>query len=85
MRKGRPEKSSFASHWVYPWQAFEGVTATIVKENYERARNLCEKSGQTDKLFPVLWGQWIHHMFLGEMRSMGPLADRLLEVASEQK
>ena len=67
-----------------PLASAEGVTSTAVKENYERARSLCEESEQTDKLFPVLWGQWIHHMFLGETRSMCILADRLLEVAKEQ-
>ena len=67
-----------------PLASVEGVTSAVVKENYEKAQTLCEKSEQTDKLFPVLWGQWIRHMFLGEVRSMGPLADRLLEVASEQ-
>ena len=67
-----------------PLASVQGFTSTIVKENYDRARSLCEQSGQTVKLFPVLWGLWIHHMFLGETRSMGPLANRLLEVARDQ-
>ncbi len=57
-----------------------GATSPEVAENYGRAQGLCEELGETEQLFPVLWGLWYHHMNRFQLRRACELADRLLEV-----
>ncbi|MCZ6731059.1 MAG: AAA family ATPase [Gammaproteobacteria bacterium] len=57
-----------------------GAASPEVAENYSRAQGLCEELGETEQLFPVLWGLWYHHMNRFQVRRACELADRLLEV-----
>jgi len=61
-----------------------GVASPEVAENYSRAQGLCEELGETEQLFPVLWGLWYHHMNRFQVRRACELADRLLEVGLER-
>jgi predicted ATPase len=61
------------------------TTSPEVTENYNRAQELCEQLGETEQLFPVLWGLWYHHMNRFQMRRACELADQLLEVALGRK
>jgi predicted ATPase len=58
----------------------DGGTSPEVAENYSRAQGLCEELGETEQLFPVLWGLWFHYMLRSELRRACGLADQLLEV-----
>jgi class 3 adenylate cyclase/predicted ATPase len=59
-------------------------TTPKVAENYNRAQGLCEQLGETEQLFPVLWGLWYYHMNRFKMRRACELADQLLEVGLQQ-
>jgi class 3 adenylate cyclase/predicted ATPase len=46
--------------------ADKGWTAPETRPCYARARELCELTGDTERLFPVLYGQFSHHLSGGE-------------------
>jgi DNA-binding winged helix-turn-helix (wHTH) protein/class 3 adenylate cyclase/predicted ATPase len=51
---------------------------------YSRARDLCEQLGETDELFPVLFGLWgFHHLRL-EWQDAREVAQQLLTLAAQQ-
>ena len=41
-----------------PLLRVESPMSQSVRDNYERARVLCEAVGDEERLFPVLWGLW---------------------------
>ncbi|MFN5516316.1 MAG: AAA family ATPase [Cyanobacteriota bacterium] len=43
------------------WMNIKGPAATEMRIAYERAYYLCEKIGNSEKLFSVLWGLWYCH------------------------
>jgi predicted ATPase len=61
--------------------AISGFSASEVEENYTRARELCEQSGETLQLFPVLWGLARVHDTRGELKDGRVLAGQLLDLA----
>ncbi|HSS64411.1 MAG TPA: AAA family ATPase, partial [Gammaproteobacteria bacterium] len=63
-----------------PLVSREGAASHVVLENYLRARTLCERSGESERLYPILWGLWLHHFFNSELRRACELADRLIEI-----
>ncbi|MDH3446142.1 MAG: AAA family ATPase, partial [Deltaproteobacteria bacterium] len=48
--------------------ATKGPGAPAVEATYNEARKLCERIGETPKLFPVLWGLSRVHNFRGELK-----------------
>ena len=44
-----------------PLQRLVGAASPAVAESYSRAQVLCEHLGETEQLFPVLWGLWFHY------------------------
>jgi predicted ATPase len=60
---------------VKGWAAPELVRA------FARARELCERVGNTPEVFPALWGLWNVHWVRGESRAAYDLAEQLLRQA----
>jgi len=61
--------------------ATSGFSAPEVEENYTRARELCERWGETLQLFPVLWGLARVRDTRGELKEGRVLAEQLLDLA----
>jgi predicted ATPase len=67
-----------------PLQRVVGTASQEVAESYSRAQELCEQLGETDQLFPVLWGLWYHYTNRCQHRRACDLADQLLEVGLQR-
>src|SRR5262249_51774559 len=61
--------------------ATSNFSAPKVEENYTRARELCERFGETPQLFPVLWGLARMHDHRGELRVGRGFGEQLLNLA----
>jgi class 3 adenylate cyclase/predicted ATPase len=58
-----------------------GFGGTDVEENYTKARELCDRLGNTPRLFPVLWGLARFHDIRGDYKVGRELGERLLTLA----
>jgi len=58
-----------------------GYTAPEVREAYTRARLLCQQTGETSWLAPVLSGLWNFHLTCGEFQTARDLVEELLTLA----
>ncbi|MER3448153.1 MAG: hypothetical protein C4291_15620 [Candidatus Dadabacteria bacterium] len=58
-----------------------GYAAPEVKETYVRARELCQKLGETPQLFPVLTGLWSFYMIRAQLQVAYELAEQILRLA----
>jgi len=67
-----------------PLQNVVGTASPEVAESYSRAQVLCEQLGETEQLFPVLWGLWYHYTNRCQHRRACELAEQLLEVGLQQ-
>lgn len=65
--------------------AARGYGAPETGEAYIRARELCDRLGATRQLFPVLYGQWVHHAVRAEHLKAQRVADQFLELAERQQ
>lgn len=61
--------------------AMRGQGVPEVEETYIKARELCERLGETPKLFPVLWGLSRVYNFRGELQIARDLGEQLLAMA----
>jgi TOMM system kinase/cyclase fusion protein len=64
--------------------AVKGLTAPEVGRVYTRARELCQRVGETPQLFPVLFGLWRYALVRGEVRAAQEFAERLSRFAQDQ-
>jgi predicted ATPase len=55
-----------------------------VTEAYARARQLCDQLGNTQRLLPILYGQWINHAMRGDMDRAQELAADIRQLGEEQ-
>jgi class 3 adenylate cyclase/tetratricopeptide (TPR) repeat protein len=62
----------------------EGAASNIFAANYVRAKELCDHLGESNHLYPILWGLWFHHYIGLERRRASEMADRLLEVGQNR-
>jgi class 3 adenylate cyclase/predicted ATPase len=60
--------------------ADKGWTAPETRPCYDRARELCDRIGDTEGLFPVLYGQFSHHLSRGEADAAHGLALQTLHL-----
>jgi class 3 adenylate cyclase/predicted ATPase len=60
--------------------ADKGWTAPETRPCYDRARELCDRIGDTEGLFPVLYGQFSHHLSRGEADAAHGLALQTLQL-----
>src|SRR5262245_3285033 len=49
--------------------ATKGHAAPEVEKVYARARELCQRVGETPQVFPVLWGLWLFYNDRGELQT----------------
>jgi TOMM system kinase/cyclase fusion protein len=61
--------------------ATKGHAAPEVETAYARARELCQRMGDTPQVFPVLWGLWLFYDSRGELQTSHELGERLLTMA----
>jgi class 3 adenylate cyclase/predicted ATPase len=63
----------------------QGYAAPEVEKAYTRARELCQQTGETAQLFPVLWGLWGLYQTQGEHRTARELGEQLLHLAQRMQ
>jgi tetratricopeptide (TPR) repeat protein len=68
-----------------PLVSNEGAASDNVAENYVHAQKLCEQLEETEHLYPVLWGSWLHHFYKSELQQACDMADRLLEIGQSRQ
>jgi class 3 adenylate cyclase/predicted ATPase len=61
--------------------ATKGNGSREVEETYTKARDLCQRVGETRKLFPVLWGLSRMYNHRGELQAARDLGEQLLTMA----
>lgn len=64
--------------------AAKGWAAPEVGQANARARELCERLGDTSRLFPVLYGEWVFHVVRAELEAGRTAGEDLLRRAQEQ-
>ncbi|MCZ6874986.1 MAG: AAA family ATPase, partial [bacterium] len=64
-----------------PLSAVKGFQAPEVETVYLRAQQLCQHLGDTQQLFPVLFGLWGVYFTRGKQRVARELAEQLLDLA----
>jgi predicted ATPase len=62
----------------------KGYTAPEVARVYGRARKLCEQVGDTEQLFPVIFGQFVNRQQTGQHATAKALAAEALALAETQ-
>jgi predicted ATPase/class 3 adenylate cyclase len=61
--------------------AVKGQSSPDTERAYARARELCQKVGETPQLFPVLFGLFRFHMVRAEFQATRELAEQLFSLA----
>uniref|UniRef100_UPI0005632AC0 AAA family ATPase n=1 Tax=Bradyrhizobium sp. WSM1743 TaxID=318996 RepID=UPI0005632AC0 len=64
--------------------AAKGWAAPEVGRANARARELCERLGDSSRLFPVLYGKWVFHVVRAELEAGRTAGEDLLRRAQEQ-
>src|SRR5262249_56726496 len=64
-------------------QIIQGFADPEVEKVYTRARELCERLGETSQLFPVLWGLWLFHKARSELSRAWVMAEDLNRLAQQ--
>jgi DNA-binding winged helix-turn-helix (wHTH) protein/predicted ATPase len=64
-----------------PLIATEGYAAPDVGNVYLRARELCQRLGETSEISQVLWGLWTFHILRAEMDAALRIAEEFLRMA----
>jgi class 3 adenylate cyclase/predicted ATPase len=63
------------------YQAHRSYGASEIEPIFHRARELCERIGQSSQLFAMLWGTWAWHINRGNIRLCMELAGEAMELA----
>ena len=64
-----------------PQTLLKGYSAPEVGATYARARELCERLGETPQMFPVLHGLWRFYLVRGDLPTAQQMAHSLSELA----
>jgi class 3 adenylate cyclase/predicted ATPase len=64
--------------------AAKGYGAPDTGNAFVRARELCDQLGATAELFPVLYGQWVHHAVRAEIEGSRLVGEQFLALAELQ-
>jgi predicted ATPase len=64
-----------------PLRVIKGLAAPEVGKAYSRARELCQHTGETSQLVPVLRGLWEFYELRGELQTARELGEQLLTLA----
>jgi tetratricopeptide (TPR) repeat protein len=65
------------------YMAAKGYAAPEVGPVFRRARELCDRVGQRQQQFAIMWGFWAWHIVRGELRHSMVLADEAMEFAGQ--
>jgi len=65
------------------YQAALGYAAPEVGPTFARARELCQKIGDTTQLFAIMWGNWSWHLVRDDLELCMKLADEMMALASD--
>jgi len=65
--------------------ASRGYAAPEVKETYDRARELCQRAGETPQLLAVLYGLWAFYMLSGNQHDAFDVAGQFLSAAQRSE
>jgi predicted ATPase len=68
-----------------PLAAVQGYGAADLGKAYARAQELCEKVGEPDQLFQVLYGLWGHNLVRMDLRMARELAQQCLTLAESSQ
>src|SRR5262249_8539601 len=68
-----------------PLIATKGEASLEVEKAYTRARELCQRVGQTPQLFPTLYGLWGFYFVRGELAPTRGLGGQLLALAQREQ
>jgi predicted ATPase len=68
-----------------PLVATKGYGAPQAAAHYHRARELCERLGETQELLPVIYGQWLDSAAHGDYRTARGFGEELLHFAAQQE
>ena len=60
--------------------AAHGFGARSVGDVYSRAHQLCNDLNRPDKLLPILWGRWVHHLVQGDLGTAEQIAERMRQL-----
>ncbi len=60
-----------------------GSASRDAGESMARARELCEKIGETPQLFPAIWGLWLYYTVGGRLSEAKGMAEQLLRLATQ--
>jgi predicted ATPase/class 3 adenylate cyclase len=63
----------------------KGCGSPEMVQAFTRARELCERLGETPELFPTLWGLWFGHWARAELPTAVELAQQLIQQAQQEK
>ena len=63
--------------------ATKGTGAPEVERTYARARELCQQTGETPQLFPVLYGLWLFYLVRAQLETARELGEQLLNLAQD--
>jgi serine/threonine protein kinase/predicted ATPase len=74
---------SFQSQLGTAYLSTRGYAAPEVGPCFLRARALCERVGQPEQLFAVMWGTWAWHVVRGDFRLCMDLAAEAMELAAK--
>ena len=64
--------------------AAHGFGARVVGDVYSCAHRLCNNLNRPDKLLPILWGRWVHHLEQGDLGTAQQIAEQLRQLGNEQ-
>jgi tetratricopeptide (TPR) repeat protein len=62
-----------------------GYGAAEIKENYERARELCQRLGETVDTVPVLLGLYVFHLVRADLSVARDLAEQCLKLSNDSR
>jgi class 3 adenylate cyclase/predicted ATPase len=61
--------------------AIKGYAAPEVGRTFDRAREICERLGETPQLFPVLRGLWMFYLVRSDLQTADKMGNQLLQLA----
>ncbi|HLC42855.1 MAG TPA: adenylate/guanylate cyclase domain-containing protein, partial [Methylomirabilota bacterium] len=64
-----------------PLAATKGYSTPEVEQAYSRARELCERIGETDRIFSVLYGLWRFYLLRADYATARDIGEQLLLLA----
>ena len=63
--------------------AIKGYAAQEVRGTFDRARQLCDRLGETPRLLPVLRGLWMYYLVRADLKSARKLAEQMLQITQQ--